>query len=1255
MLTSGNGVFVKKQNRGELWADFQNNYFKENAIDLQVDQTHIIATEHEGRIKDKSNYHATIADKNKHIKQENIALAKDNPDVIVSTLEQRQSVFNERDIKSLILKVTDNREDFDALYSAVMADKRIIPLGYDDSGRMALTTRDTFKRESELIILSEHLSGKSTQCVKSKWVNRIADKFSLSAEQTDAVTFIAKGGDLTCLDGVAGAGKTHAMKAIKAMYDASNTPVTGAAIAGKAAHGLEAETGIASHTIYSIVSNYRKGSHYHRYLPAPGSVLIIDEAGMVGLDDMHVLLAMADERNIKLVPIGDREQLASIARGAPLKAMVERVGCATLSEVRRQKEAGDRKATVLLKQGKVGEAIDHYLSRDQIIFDSGDELQKQMIAQWMATRGKPLEDGHARSVMMLAFRREQVGALNAGARASLKEKGVLSNECEVRVCVDGKEKRQGFAVGEQIVLLKNATIGEHRLKRGQLGVIQSIHDDTITMDLDGKLLSFSLDEYNQFDYGYALTVHKAQGVTVDDTLILAQGYGWDVPLTYVAMSRHRHGMYLFADSDTFSDVHGLKRELSRKGICDNVVDYPLGFAIRRGMDADTQAARASTHSDGGIPNDSWAYLRQVDEANAKAGDMGSGFDTGKDKLFARQRINEQARSIAYLSDLHKEATQQYHGFIEAHGDTWYEDENAKSEFAPIEALFDARNLAAFNLLPTVLAVYGQRNRISDAYSDVPLDAALHDSFKRAFELNRLDVDKLVEWAKAHEGKARVEAFMRESNPYAKGKLAQAIVEMPSARKVVASQHLWAQVNTYYSAHVVRHKTLQLTGFAARLKTVESYLAFNGQAARHWRKSQAEHFGPDAKGDAITAHHVKLSNRYNRQSEVLAHNIMSDKRYLDVLAVKFAHKASYERIVERILARAQRFDKRVVVRTYIDPSSSEMERAKAAYTLNDDYRGYFGVGREEGLVWSGVAKTAQRYEAHQFREGLAPEYQAIFDSLQAYQDQCKEVASLYREAMRIEKALKKTLGMGVRARIPYSHITDELSQAREAMYSAMAHRHKQAYDIAQGSVVGTWVDTDNTLAFDQVHYHLDARKFMAHVVLHEQRLEAKARVEEFAAIYDDSPSNLALGEIAYEMTHNMGKHRYHLKKHEIDTRLIERLSLEYQFAQDNRFTGVDGDIHQVLGQYIIASMQARAAWQDVRLAKRRGEDATPFIAGASRLLDARNRLAFDASALLGAHIDTPAFDAFYYEQPKLAGIDVGKLIKAGQRLFHHQRH
>src|SRR5207342_3474492 len=104
---------------------------------------------------------------------------------------------------------------------------------------------------------------------------------------------------------------------------------------------------------------------------------------------------------------------------------------------------------------------------------------------------------------------------------------------------------------------------------------------------DGRSLQFDLKDYNKIDHGYAATIHKAQGMTVDRAHVLATP-GMDAHSSYMVLSRHRDGVDLHYGRDDFANQDRLVRTLSRDRAKDMASDYehadPIqSYAERRGI------------------------------------------------------------------------------------------------------------------------------------------------------------------------------------------------------------------------------------------------------------------------------------------------------------------------------------------------------------------------------------------------------------------------------------------------------------------------------------------------------------------------------------------------------------------------------------------------------------------------------------------------------------------------------------------------
>ena len=188
-----------------------------------------------------------------------------------------------------------------------------------------------------------------------------------------------------------------------------------------------------------------------------------------------------------------------------------------------------------------------------------------------------------RSRIILTHTNDEVRALNEAARERMRAAGDLGDD--VRVTVE--RGARNFASGDRVMFLQNERgLG---VKNGTLGTIEQVSAQSMTVRTDdGRDPSrFDLKDYNRIDHGYAATIHKAQGMTVDRTHVLATP-GMDAHGSYVALSRHRDGVDLHYGRDDFANQDRLVRTLSRDRAKDMASDYERAdpaqsYAERRGI------------------------------------------------------------------------------------------------------------------------------------------------------------------------------------------------------------------------------------------------------------------------------------------------------------------------------------------------------------------------------------------------------------------------------------------------------------------------------------------------------------------------------------------------------------------------------------------------------------------------------------------------------------------------------------------------
>jgi hypothetical protein len=300
---------------------------------------------------------------------------------------------------------------------------------------------------------------------------------------------------------------------------------------------------------------------------------------MVGTRQLEHVLSHAAEAGAKVVLVGDPQQLQSIEAGAAFRSIHERHGGIEIAEVRRQREDWQRDATRDLATGRAGVAIVAYDTYGMVhAAKTREDARKNLIDRWDRDR----QAASDRSRIILTHTNDEVHALNEAARGRMRGAGDLGDD--VRLVVERGER--SFARGDRVMFLQNERgLG---VKNGTLGTVEQVNAGAMSVRTDdGRNVSFELKDYNRLDYGYAATIHKAQGMTVDRAHVLATP-SMDAHGSYVALSRHRDGMELHYGRDDFASRDQLSRTLSRDRAKDMASDYEQsdpaqGYAERRGI------------------------------------------------------------------------------------------------------------------------------------------------------------------------------------------------------------------------------------------------------------------------------------------------------------------------------------------------------------------------------------------------------------------------------------------------------------------------------------------------------------------------------------------------------------------------------------------------------------------------------------------------------------------------------------------------
>jgi conjugative relaxase-like TrwC/TraI family protein len=431
---------------------------------------------------------------------------------------------------------------------------------------------------------------------------------TVGPDQEAMVRDLCQGGHgVALVVGRAGTGKTFALGVARHAWQLDGCRLLAAAPTGIATTSLQGEGFEEVTTCDRLLADLERGQDQLD----PRTVLVIDEAGMLGSRKLTRLLEHAHQAQAKVVLVGDDRQLAAIDAGGGFRALRLRLGASELVENRRQHQAWEREALELVRSGLVEEAVAAYQAHDRVVAaDSKPAATLALLQDWW-TAWQQAERDPAQEVVVLAARRTEVDRLNNVCQELLAARGRLGPE---RLQVEDRQ----LAVGDPVVCGHNA-IAELGVANGSRGTITALdpHARTLTLRLDGPngrevvLPGSYLDgrgrnERNRrVDLAYATTGHRAQGLTRGRALVRLIGTE-DVNWLYVQLSRARQDTRLYAvvgpepqgadDLDLPDREHPdaylqLAQALSRAGGQALAIDTPSSPDLQRLSTAELRAER----------------------------------------------------------------------------------------------------------------------------------------------------------------------------------------------------------------------------------------------------------------------------------------------------------------------------------------------------------------------------------------------------------------------------------------------------------------------------------------------------------------------------------------------------------------------------------------------------------------------------------------------------------------------------------------
>ena len=554
---------------GETWRTHQDRYFLQHGIELRVDATAAHPGEHIGPVRMRK-VDSPAVERAEVLRAANEDAARD-PEQVLAALTRNNASFTERELDRYLAKHLGSGvdgtpdaaavRDIAAAKAAVLGRRDVVVLHDRETGEMVGRFSTRTVRDQERAALADGAAvanARHHQGVKTQHQTAALASRTLRDDQRTAFKHAVSPGGLKLIEGRAGTGKSYTLAAVREAHQAAGYRVVGLAPTNAVAQDLKADGFAEASTIHSALFQIKNG----RLVFDRRTVLVVDEAAMLDSRVTGELLAEAKRAGAKVVLTGDDRQLASIERGGLFAELRQRHGAAEITEVTRQRVDWQRQAARDLAEGQFDRAVATFDQHGGITWTTdGEAARAALVARWTAdTATDP-----AASRFVFAYTNVDVSQLNAELRQVRRDRGELRSP---DVQFETKHGEAAFAVGDRVQFTD--TDKKRHIYNGNAGVITGIDARTgqLTARLDGtaamsgREVTWSASEFQGFRHGYAGTIYKGQGKTLDHTYLL-HTHHWRAAASYVALTRQRESAQVFVATETARDVQQLARQMGR--------------------------------------------------------------------------------------------------------------------------------------------------------------------------------------------------------------------------------------------------------------------------------------------------------------------------------------------------------------------------------------------------------------------------------------------------------------------------------------------------------------------------------------------------------------------------------------------------------------------------------------------------------------------------------------------------------------------
>ena len=473
-------------------------------------------------------------------------------DRVEAKLTEQHAVFQERDLRAVVLEQAAGELGPDealAVARGMVRDRRVLTL---EGGRM--TTLAVRAQEQAIERRATQLSQPAGRDVgdvaRDNAAREVAERIGgpLSPEQHHALEVLTGPERAAVLVGPAGTGKGVVIDAAARAEQAAGRETIGVAVSGSTAERLGADSpALAGQTLTldSLIARANTGAIHM----GSNTTVILDEAGMVDHKRLDALTGLVERSGAKLIAVGDGKQLPSIGPGGMFDRLTRHAPTAELADIHRTKNPAEQRAWQALRAGEPERAMAHYASRGQLhLSDTRDQAAEHAVQTWATlTEGRDI-----REVALIAdAANTEIDRLNARAQHLRAQRGELGDH---EIPLPGVH--YGLREGDLIAFTtQHRPRGQPRVENGTRGQVSAIHEQGVTVTLDGsqRRVQLAAENLESLRLAYAQHVYRHQGATVERSVVLTGGWQTSKETAHVEATRARHGTTWFIARDDLGE------------------------------------------------------------------------------------------------------------------------------------------------------------------------------------------------------------------------------------------------------------------------------------------------------------------------------------------------------------------------------------------------------------------------------------------------------------------------------------------------------------------------------------------------------------------------------------------------------------------------------------------------------------------------------------------------------------------------------